>query len=161
MDKVLIIDPMKCTGCRSCEAACSTWKEGETNIVKSRIRIVPFIDEAYFHPIVCQQCETPFCAIPCPTGALRKNTETGMVELYKGKCVGCRLCLMSCPFGAITVLEDSLASKCDLCDRDPMCVKFCEFGALTYGERDEISANKRAVVAEKVKKAYEEITFGE
>ncbi len=123
--------------------------------------MVPFIDEAFFYPIVCQQCETPFCAITCPTGALRKNTETGMVELYREKCVGCRLCLMSCPFGAITVLDDGLASKCDLCDGDPMCVKFCEFEALTYAERDDINANKRVAVAEKAKKTFEEITYRE
>ncbi len=58
MSKVLVLDPARCTGCRSCEVACSTIKTGEANPHASRIRMVLFQDEGFFYPNVCLQCET-------------------------------------------------------------------------------------------------------
>jgi len=159
---VLVIDPSKCTGCRSCETACSTIKENETNIGKSRVRIVPFYQEYFYYPNVCLHCEIPYCALPCPTMAITKNESTGIVELNEDRCVGCKMCLISCPFGATSfLLRDGVgkAIKCDLCQGDPACVKACKYETLTYGEPDAISAGKRVVVAEKVKKAYAIETF--
>ncbi|HID86370.1 MAG TPA: 4Fe-4S dicluster domain-containing protein [Anaerolineae bacterium] len=153
MNKVLVLDPAKCTGCRSCEVACSTVKTGEANPYASRIRTVLFQDEGFFYPNVCLQCETPYCALPCPTRALWKDRETGLVEFAEERCVGCKLCLVACPFGAISMVE-TVSAKCDLCAGDPICVKFCQFGALSYGEPDEISLGKRVVVAGQMKQAY-------
>lgn len=150
MAKSLIIDPLKCTGCRTCEIACSVVKSGEAGIYQSRIKNIRFFDEYFFYPNVCLQCETPYCALVCPTAALHKNLDTHVVELDKEKCVGCRMCLVVCPFGAIYMV-DSVPIKCDLCDGDPMCAKFCRNEALAYGETEDIGAGRRVLVAEKMK----------
>jgi Fe-S-cluster-containing dehydrogenase component len=156
MNNILVIDPSKCTGCRSCEVACSTVKENEVHIEKSRIRIVPFYQEYFYYPNVCFHCDIPYCALPCPTSAITKSEDTGIVELNEERCVGCKMCLLSCPFGATSFLLRNgrgKAIKCDLCEGDPVCVKACKYEALTYGEPDEMGAGKRVAVAEKVKKA--------
>ncbi len=150
MNKILVIDPEKCNGCRSCETACSTAKEGESDLHKSRVRLITFHDEYFYYPNVCLQCEAPYCALVCPTGALHKNLETGIVELTTERCVGCKMCLVACPFGSISMI-DKLATKCDLCGGDPVCIRFCEPKALTYGEPDDISTGKRVALAEKMK----------
>ncbi len=153
MKKILVVDPLKCTGCHACETACSIKKESESNIFKSRIRTIHFPDQFFFYPQVCFQCETPYCAIPCPTTALRKNPDTGVVELIKEHCVGCCLCLMACPFGAITMVN-GLATKCDLCGGDPACIRLCEPKAITFGEAEDFSAPKRILLAGKIRDIY-------
>ena len=153
MGKVLIIDPTKCDGCRSCEVACSTVKEGESNLYKSRIRVIRFTDDCFFYPLVCSQCDSPFCLACCPTSAISKNPETGVVEHDKEKCIACKMCLLFCPFGAVTMV-DALPTKCDLCGGDPVCIKFCEPGALTFGESGEAVATKPVTLGEKIQEIY-------
>lgn len=150
MSKALVVDPSKCTSCRSCEVACSIAKEGEANLSKSRIKLVLFRDDYFYFPVVCLQCETPFCALPCPTGALVKDPDSGVVQLKADKCMGCKWCLISCPFGAIT-LVDGRAAKCDLCDGDPACVRFCEVDALRYADSHDIGEARRIELATRVK----------
>jgi len=125
---------------------CSTIKDGEANPNKARLRVVQFLKEYYNYPDVCLQCETPYCALPCPTGAITKNAETGVVEISEEKCVGCKLCMMACVAGVIT-MPGKLAIKCDLCGGDPACAKLCDWGALEYGEAEEIGVGKRVAVA--------------
>jgi carbon-monoxide dehydrogenase iron sulfur subunit len=149
MGKVVSVDAAKCKGCLSCMVACATKNEGVGDFNLSRIRITPFWSETFFVPMVCQQCEKPACVLICPVNALNKNAETGVVELDKEKCTGCKLCLAECPFGNIT-LVGSTAVKCNNCEGDPTCVKFCQWKALIYGEADEIGDIKRLEMAAKV-----------
>ena len=68
------------------------------------------------------------------------------------RCIGCRMCVAVCPFGAVSF--DSIQKrvvKCDLCDGDPLCVKFCMYGALQYVEASEQSVIKQRQAAEKLK----------
>jgi carbon-monoxide dehydrogenase iron sulfur subunit len=75
------------------------------------------------------------------TGAMQRDKETGAVECDEGKCVGCWMCIMVCPFGVISrdVHEGKIASKCDLCigEGEPACVKNCPNEALVYIEEGE------------------------
>lgn len=146
MNKIIVIDPSKCTGCRSCEVVCSMVNAGEAGIYKSRIRTLRFPNENFFLPRVCFQCEKPYCVPTCPTEAISKNRNMGMVEIDEEKCTGCGLCLEACPFGAI-FMWDTVAVKCDLCRGDPMCVKYCEQEAITYGEPKEITMDKKNFIA--------------
>jgi carbon-monoxide dehydrogenase iron sulfur subunit len=152
LNKVLVVEPAKCQGCRVCEIVCSMVKTGEAGIYNSPIKNIRFYNEYFFYPNVCLQCETPHCVLVCPTGALNKDLNSGVVELTEEKCVGCKMCLVVCPFGAISMVN-SVPIKCDLCGGDPMCVKFCRAGALTYGEIEDIGAGKRVVIADKMKEA--------
>lgn len=153
MNKMLIVDPNKCTGCRACETACSTFHESESSFYKSRIRVIRFPEELFFYPLVCQQCQTPLCAVPCPTTALEKNARTGQVDFSAEKCVGCKLCLTACPLGAMA-LVDSMPAKCDLCQGEPACVKLCEPGAIVWGEAESIVENQNLFLAEKVRATF-------
>lgn len=154
MSKILAVDPKKCTGCRMCEAVCSLVKRGATSISTSRIKVSGFDSEALFNPVVCMQCELPYCVPVCPADALRRNSQTGVVELIEEKCVGCKVCVTACPFGAIGFV-DGVAIKCDLCGGEPTCVSFCKPRALTYVELDDVSALKRTALTRKIKESLE------
>jgi Fe-S-cluster-containing dehydrogenase component len=88
-------------------------------------------------PIVCLHCQEPECAKVCPTGALVKNPEKGIVAVEEAKCIGCLLCTMACPYGGIYPERNAQkVYKCDLCGGDPECVKVCPVGALIFKEAD-------------------------
>lgn len=82
-------------------------------------------------PVVCEQCENPYCQNVCPTGAIRLNEKTGAREVDHEACIGCGLCAKYCPRGVIFLDPDlGKAVKCDLCGGDPECVAACPTNAL-------------------------------
>jgi len=148
MKKSIIVDPDKCIGCRMCEAVCSLVHYGEIGISNSRIKVIRYDNDAFFNPIVCMQCARPYCADACPSQAISTNKKTGIVQVSKNKCNGCKACLAACPFGAMAFFDD-LAIKCDLCGGKPHCVEFCQAKALTFAEPNEISKAKRIALSDK------------
>lgn len=152
MPKTMLVDASKCSACRACEAVCSLVKAGEVAPDRSCIRVQIFADAYFYYPLVCAQCEIPYCALPCPTRALEKNHTTGRVDFFAERCVGCGMCVVGCPFGAVTVRAGK-AVKCDLCGGDPACVKFCEPKAIRFGEVAELAAGKRLLTALRFKDA--------
>jgi len=79
------------------------------------------------------QCVSPACLHICPSGAITLEEATGAKIIEHAKCIGCRMCMLACPFGAVTV--DPITKKvikCDLCEGDPACAKFCPTGAIEY-----------------------------
>jgi len=150
MAKVLVIDYEKCTGCRLCEQVCSVKHEGVSNPARSRIKIVKWEQEGRYVPIGCQQCESAPCMAVCPVKAISRDETLNRVMIDYDVCIGCRMCVAICPFGAM--LFDILAKrviKCDLCDGDPLCVKFCDVGAVQYVDASEQGTAKRVVAADK------------
>ncbi len=155
--KILTVDPVNCTGCRSCELACSLKNTGEFNPARARIQAIGYT-EVFCLPVVCFQCDKPYCAEVCPTGAITKEEATGTVRVSGEKCVGCKMCTMACPFGTIVFSsEEKRAVKCELCDGDPECVIFCVTGALEFKEADTAQISKKRALSEKVKAIYEGI----
>lgn len=144
--KLIVVDSNRCTGCRSCEVACSTWNEGETNPEKARIRILHFRHDRFSYPAVCQQCTEPLCMEKCPTNAIYRDKKSGIVKINQEECVGCKLCLEACPLGAMFFFN-GVAAKCELCGGAPKCVEACEWKALTYAEPQEIGMEKRVSIA--------------
>jgi len=142
MKKMLIVNTDLCIGCRMCEAVCSLVHYGAIGISHARLRVVRYDNAAFFNPVVCMQCEVPYCASVCPSKAISKNPETGVVKVSKKKCTGCKICLTACPFGAMGFVDD-VAIKCDLCGGQPSCVEFCQAKALTFGAPNDISDAKR------------------
>jgi Fe-S-cluster-containing dehydrogenase component len=99
------------------------------------------------------QCEVPYCASVCPSKAISRNPETGVVKVSKKKCTGCKACLSACPFGAMGFAEN-VAIKCDHCGGHPSCVEFCQAKALTYGDPNDISSSKRISLSDKLLEIY-------
>lgn len=141
--KVLTVDTNLCTGCRVCELVCSLIKEGECNPRKARVRVLKIEREGFDFPLTCQHCGEPLCKEVCPVNALSRDSQTGAIVLNEKACIGCRACIMACPFGVATYdSQKGVARKCDLCEGDPKCVSFCETHALQY-ERPEIAETRR------------------
>ena len=66
------------------------------------------------------------------------------------KCIGCRLCVAVCPFGAMNYNAiDKKVFKCDLCEGEPNCVRFCEVKAIDYVDADQLSMSKKRDAAQK------------
>jgi Fe-S-cluster-containing hydrogenase component 2 len=146
--KIIMVDPSKCTGCRSCEIACSFEKLRECNPSRARIHVVCNRITGKNLPVVCQQCRDAPCKAVCPTKAIYEDEKTHAIVVNKNKCIGCRQCVMACPFGAIDVFLDIGHSfKCDLCDGNPQCVEACTENALTFIEETRESRAKNRLVA--------------
>jgi formate dehydrogenase iron-sulfur subunit len=95
---------------------------------------------------MCMHCQEPACASACLVGALRK-TENGPVTYDGSKCIGCRYCLVACPFSVPRYEWSKLVpyvKKCDMCaarqakGQPPACVEACPVQASIAGDRDEI-----------------------
>ena len=150
MQKALLIDAEKCTGCDQCELACSNVHEGNYNPSKSRIRVFAFEDEGLFVPYTCTQCDDAWCQKACPVEAISVNADTGAKVVSDAMCVGCKVCTIACPFGTVNYNQASgKVLKCDLCDGDPACAKVCPTGAITYVDADSTGYDKARAWAAK------------
>jgi len=136
LENVFWVDIEKCSGCRTCETTCSLKNTGQSNPTRSRIRIIRYERQGEFHnfiPMVCQQCSNPLCMEACPVNAISRNPETDAMVVDSENCVGCKVCSMVCPIGGVSIDPvTNVAYKCDLCDGDPECVKYCDPEAITY-----------------------------
>jgi len=151
MQKILFIDAEKCSGCRTCESVCSLYHEKVCNPSRARINVAKWETAGIYVPMVCQQCETPLCEDVCPMHAIKRDEKTGAMLIDYDLCVGCKLCVMFCPFGGINLdAKTGRVLKCDLCGGEPVCVKFCEPEALQYLKATTINLRKRRAAAEKI-----------
>jgi len=161
MSKNLVIDISRCTGCGYCELICSFTHHREFNRLKSRIQVSVFLEKQLAVPVVCHQCEDPWCMKACPAGALSvesgESGEVRMIVVDKDKCVGCKMCTLACPFGCIAIGDQGYAEKCNLCHGDPQCVKFCRAGALRFEDPQTSLAFKKKSVAERLAASYQEV----
>ena len=154
MAKALYIDYQKCTGCRTCELVCAVQHDGCSNPARSRIRVVKWEDQGLYIPMACQQCQDAPCLNVCPVQAITKDDSLGRVMVDYDTCIGCRSCVAVCPFGAMNYnVIDKKVFKCDLCDGDPQCVRFCDVKAVDLIEADDVSILKTRIAAEKISQA--------
>ena len=91
--------------------------------------------------VSCQQCQDAPCVTVCPTGAAHHDPETGIVTMDPDRCVGCKYCIVACPYNARFInAETKVADNCDFClhtrfaeGRKPACVESCKYDALVFG----------------------------
>ncbi len=154
-------DSAKCVGCKACQVSCKeTYKLPIGNLYRRVYNYTggsweknangvyaPKDVFGYFVSVACNHCENPACVASCPTGAMTKNAETGIVTSSHDVCIGCRTCISVCPYDAPTLDADAgYVIKCDMCeaeltlDRKPICVAGCPMRALDWGTFDELRA---------------------
>jgi formate dehydrogenase iron-sulfur subunit len=176
MSNAVLVDLVRCMGCRSCQVACKAWNDNTYEISTclgcydnpkdfsadtwSLVRFTE-VEEGQdlhwvFNKIQCMHCLHPACVSVCTVGALEKTPE-GPVIYHADKCIGCRYCQYACPFGVPKFEWEEvlgLIRKCTFCaDRqsegmEPACVKACPTDALMLGEREAlITEAKRRIAA--------------
>ena len=139
--KKIVVHPGRCTGCRLCESTCVLYNENVNDLSRSRIRIVKKYALGLAAPVVCQQCKKPPCLDACPVAAIKQDPD-GLVRIDYELCIGCEACVTQCPFGVMMALPDKVV-KCELCNGDPQCVKYCATGAIEYGDPETAAQQRR------------------
>lgn len=138
-----------CTSCKVCQIACSDKNNLEVGILFRKVYNFeggefpkPW---AYNLSIACNHCAEPKCVENCPSGALHKRDKDGIVTFDQEKCIGCKMCTWSCPYGAPKYIESrGTSGKCDFCvdliDKggEPACVAACQMRALKFGDIEEL-----------------------
>jgi formate dehydrogenase iron-sulfur subunit len=150
--KAMLIDIKKCIGCGSCAAACKQLhgfnSEPEPTLSDTAFTVIESRGDKFVRKI-CMHCNDPACASACPVSAIKK-TPLGPVVYDAGKCIGCRYCMLACPYGVPRYQWTKLApyvKKCDLCSErvkagnQPACTEACPVQASIFGDRDELIAD--------------------
>lgn len=152
-------DQKRCIGCRACEVHCKTERDLPVGPAFCKIfrvgpRVGGGVPRVSFVYMSCFHCETPWCVPACPTGAMQKRANDGIVFVEPSLCVGCKACITACPWGAPQWNpETRKAFKCDYCkdriDRglEPACVTGCTTAALKWVSPAESTRLRRESTA--------------
>ncbi len=161
----MLIDTTKCaSGCDACVKACNTENGINETIKDARqgsqwIRKIELKDpkngREHSLPMMCQHCANPPCVDVCPTGASMKRAD-GIVLVDRHICIGCRYCMMACPYKARSFVHQPLTEQnpevprgigcvesCTFCvhrvdkGQMPACVEACPEGAMTFGDLND------------------------
>jgi len=167
MAKMIVVDHDRCLGCKSCELACAlahcqaaSLEEAVRTDARAEPRVHVEPSDGLGMPMQCHHCTNAPCVAVCPTGAIARGSQDAPVLLDQDRCIGCRLCMVVCPFGAISISHHGKAMlKCDLCIEQtqggglPACVAACPSGALRYEDIDEWLMQRRRRSAELLRAA--------
>lgn len=146
---IMLIDLDRCIGCLSCEVACKQEKNleifGSRPMKVFRVNGISEKPDAFFLPMNCFHCEPAPCVLACPTSAMRKREKDGIVYVEESFCIGCKACIIACPYGAISFDPFSMkVQKCDYCYKRvdegllPSCVSKCVTNCLYFVEVEEV-----------------------
>jgi anaerobic carbon-monoxide dehydrogenase iron sulfur subunit len=159
MNRRIVLDHTLCTNCRLCSVVCSVKKERVSDPSQARVQVVADEMAGVFLPVFCRHCEDPPCAEVCPVEAISRDEASGLVVLNEKECIGCEECVSACPYGGATWhAQNEKVLRCDQCDGDPECVKFCFSQALTFQACvPEYEKQARAASAEMLTKMLETV----
>lgn len=158
MNQFVIADMKLCIGCRTCEIACvmAHCEDDGSPISMAdftpRLRVMKTFNISV--PVLCRQCENAPCMNACPNAAIR--SQDGSVQVIQSLCIGCKSCVVACPYGAMEVVvsrvgegnrqQRAQANKCDLChgrSNGPACVEVCPTEALTLIQPVDLQTMQR------------------
>ncbi len=165
MAKFIVVDETRCLACKQCAIECALAHSDSDSIVDavvegkrltSRVHVEAGGGDAAI-PMQCRHCEDAPCMMVCPTEAISRCESDGPVLITADQCIGCRCCLLACPFGIIEMSPDGAAAvKCDLCiertsqGETPACVAACPTKAIRYCELDDVAKARRREAALKL-----------
>jgi formate dehydrogenase iron-sulfur subunit len=167
----LLVDTTRCIGCQACSAACKEHNKLPREIEPHTTAYTWTTVEQHAGVNVrrlCFHCRTPTCASVCPVGALRKTAD-GPVVYDSEKCIGCRYCIMACPFGVPKYQWDRvtpIVGKCIMCaprlsaGLPTACASVCPTGATVFGEREALLSEARSRI-EQNPTEYVQQVYGE
>ena len=154
-------DVSRCSGCMACMSACFDQNDmpgnGSTFRHVSRIEIGTYPSASIrYVSLACMHCGDAPCVTVCPTHALSKKAEYGVVEVDEKLCIGCHACATACPFGAPQFPEGNSMRKCDFCvarvahGLEPACVRTCPTKALGFGPIEKLTEDKAKAVSSRI-----------
>jgi len=198
----MLYDTTRCIGCKACVVACKEANDREVDPgpwggqpplwdapmdlngrTKNIIKLYREGEYTSFMKSQCMHCIDPACSAACMLGSLHKDEVTGIVSYNPAYCVGCRFCMMSCPFN-VTKFEFNRAVpnivKCELCrhrvkdaavetggftrypnGQGPACCEVCPREAVIYGTRDELLREAKSRIAANPGMYFEDRVYGE
>lgn len=160
MSKAILYDSTICIDCKLCEKACARQNNlpydeeiaAEQKLSAHKLTVVlDKADDDHYMRHFCMNCVDPACASVCPVAALRKTT-LGPVTYDAARCIGCRYCMLACPFEVPKYEWNKLlprVRKCDMCanrvaeGRPTACAEVCPTGATKFGEREALIAEAK------------------
>ncbi|NQT46254.1 MAG: 4Fe-4S dicluster domain-containing protein [Candidatus Omnitrophica bacterium] len=155
----MAIDLDKCTGCHACSVSCKSEFDVPLGVWRSWVKVeekgtYPNTGR-FFLPRLCNHCDDPPCKKVCPTGATGRRDD-GIVKVDEKKCVGCKLCIVACPYDArFSHPTKKVANKCDFCrhrvDKGvvPSCVNACPANARIFGDLNDPDSDVSKLVSRK------------
>ena len=195
----MLYDTTLCIGCKACVSACReandlqpSWDEERLHHApldlngrtKNVIKLYKEGDRMSFFKAQCMHCVDPACASACMLGSLHKDEVTGIVTYDASYCVGCRYCMMACPFNVAKFEYEKRAPKivkCELCrhrfggaqlastggfsrfatGHGPACCEVCPRGAVIYGKRTELLQEAKRRIEANPGRYYQDKVYGE
>lgn len=156
MNRFIMANSQQCIGCRACEVACVMAHNAEQHVLSEQAfhpRITVIKRQQLRNALTCHHCEDAPCARSCPNGAISRIDDS--VQVNQQKCIGCKACVVACPFGTMQVLVESVderrtratAHKCDLCygrEQGPVCVQNCPADALQLVNSEALAGLTKA-----------------
>ena len=163
MSKGLLYDATLCIDCKQCEQACAEQNKNPYNDAiakeqKTSDHKFTYVSDTHgdkYMRRLCMNCLDPTCVSVCPVGALER-TKFGPVTYDESKCMGCRYCMVACPFNVPKYEWTKTiprVRKCIMCydrvsnGRQTACAEACPTGATLFGERDDLIVEARRRIA--------------
>lgn len=154
---VMVIDSSKCVGCCACIIACQNQNALAPGECYNRLEekelgaLTSFRREIM--PVQCQHCDSPPCVAVCPVGASFKR-EDGVVMVDERTCIGCKYCILSCPYNVRLVRKsEGHVHKCSFCIEHvekggaPACVSTCPTGVRAFGDVNDPDSRVSKLIA--------------
>jgi carbon-monoxide dehydrogenase iron sulfur subunit len=158
MEKLLLVDMDKCTGCKQCSLACSLIKEDLFDPARGRIKILKKEDIAMGLQLLCEQCESHPCIESCPNNALSRDEKTGIITVDEKLCTSQAACVEACIYHAIRLHPETKRPMfCDLCGGNPYCVQHCVPEALQWVDKTDDMVKKKKKLRSIRMKMYKEL----